>query len=1092
MSTAGQVDLPIEVFSGYVPEIAPSDLPEGASPACQDVQFPLGSWLTRPGLGSGVFAALAGNPTINYQKTYVDQSRNMRFLFLDSSGSMNQEFPQNTVTTGINGIPIPAGSYGKSATAYGTEYLAVSDGQFGVSDPAQWNGTFYDRLSQVGPGAPPSVVDSGVAGNIPAGLHQLTVFFITRSGYYTKPAPPVSWTAAGSFKAAVTNIPIGPPNVVARVLMFTTAAGAVFFFTTNASNTLANGNMVINDNTTTTLTVDFSDTILAAGSSGQYLFSLLELEECAGVVSYATRLFTWGGRNLVPNFINLPFDGGFGGASTSTNQGPNAPSVFADRADLGGLSAWVNIGNVVALDGVVATNAIPASSLADALQVTGFGFTVPDGATITGIVAKAYVKGVGVVTDYEVFLVKAGVLVGSNHANHLAWGAAIAPQTYGTSLDLWASTWTPADIRDPNFGFLLAPAAGFGAPATASIDFMSLQVFYTTPSGGGPLGWTQTANYAGGSSSLSINIPAAFGDAFAITGDGVTAIRGQITQSAAIDFRGNPVLKPNVSYTVRARVKLANGLAAGTFRINLQSTSAAFTTSGLALTPSQLTASYQVFTASLTSALGVIPADLLLQVYADGTPTNNGNFIVDSIQIFQTNQPYLNTTMRASLAGQPESFMSDTGVLQPFFQDGGTIRTSFVLREALYILKDNAWYRTQDDGANEPSAWKIEQVSGAVGACGINAADVGEDWAIVINRAGPYLFWGGEPVKIGQEIFSDTSESGKVTWSSINWQAGFNSWIVLDKSRKRALIGVPVNGATTPNIIFYLDYVGTDSVEQVADHWSVRYSSYTGKILAIGNAPKWAPWNIVSNSAALIERADGTAHTFIGNGAAAPLIAGLPANTGKIYDLLDANKNDDGQGIPWSYSTYFAPGHIEEQALQIKAHRKLFGYLCAFVKGSGLMSISLQPMGNITPDTLQGYHLVDPSDSRAITAISRVNGVTTVTCAGGHGLTAGVDNQVVIVNSADASFNGTVPIQQVLNATQFTFSQYLLPDLLLGAGGTATRLSRELEYTTNTHGERASYTFANSGNLPNCWAQMEKLIPSITPDPWAPVRGGTY
>ncbi len=155
------------------------------------------------------------------------------------------------------------------------------------------------------------------------------------------------------------------------------------------------------------------------------------------------------------------------------------------------------------------------------------------------------------------------------------------------------------------------------------------------------------------------------------------------------------------------------------------------------------------------------------------------------------------------------------------------------------------------------------------------------------------------------------------------------------------------------------------------------------------------------------------------------------------------------------------------------------------------MSISLQPMGNITPVVNQPLQLVDPNVSNAITAISRVNGVTTVTCAGGHGLTNGIDVQAIIQNAADPSFNGTVPIQQILNAQQFTFSQYLLPDLILGAGGTVNRLSREFEFTTNALAERMSYTFSNQGNAPGSFCQMEKLIFSIIPDPFSPVRGGS-
>jgi len=148
-------------------------------------------------------------------------------------------------------------------------------------------------------------------------------------------------------------------------------------------------------------------------------------------------------------------------------------------------------------------------------------------------------------------------------------------------------------------------------------------------------------------------------------------------------------------------------------------------------------------------------------------------------------------------------------------------------------------------------------------------------------------------------------------------------------------------------------------------------------------------------------------------------------------------------------------------------------------------------MGNITPSTLQNLQLVDPSVSSAITAISRVNSVVTVTCAAAHGLTNGIDTQANVLNAADSSFNGTVPILGILNATQFTYYQ-ALPDLILGAGGTVSRLWREFEYTTNTLGERVAYTFANAGNAAGCWAQVEKMIFSLAPDPWAPVRGSVY
>ena len=104
-----------------------------------------------------------------------------------------------------------------------------------------------------------------------------------------RPRRRVSWTAAGSKQVTVTNIPIGPANVVQRLLAFTAEGGASFYHVPDS--------MVIDDNTTTSLTVDFSDTILLAGVSMDYLFAQIELPDQLGVIDYAERLFWWGERS---------------------------------------------------------------------------------------------------------------------------------------------------------------------------------------------------------------------------------------------------------------------------------------------------------------------------------------------------------------------------------------------------------------------------------------------------------------------------------------------------------------------------------------------------------------------------------------------------------------------------------------------------------------------------------------------------------------------------------------------------------------------------------------------------------------------------
>jgi hypothetical protein len=608
MSIIGSTDAPLEIFGGLVTNISPADLPHGVSPACQDVAFGNGGVLTRPGL-QPLFGPLAGNPTVNYVKTYITPNETLRTLALDANGNLYKESTPGSLSQIASGLT--PSSYGNSCTLFGREYLAVSDGMTGNDLPRQYDDTNLDRVGQSGPGGAPTVVDENVisniaaspngatqpaavsiaaspagatesgylvtitttsahglaagqsvtisgvsvanyngtfavvsvpsstqftfvsgtnglassgggtvasstvtiqttsphnlaagqlvtiagvgvsgyngtfsvasvidsthftyntysgglaasgggtamaAGNVAPGAHQVCVIFQTRQGYLTKPGPAATWTASGGKRAVVTNIPTGPSNIVARILCFTGAAGASFYYV-GGGGSLFTGNMIINDNSTTSLVVDFSDAILLAGTSVDNLFRLVELGDCAGVIDYSERLFWWGERNKMDNWVNLGFDGGF--------TGPALP--------------------------------------------------------------------------------------------HYPLG------------------WTP----DPTF-----------AP-----------------------GGTDEENFV------------VWGAAYSIVGNGSTATRGLITQTAVQDSLGAPLIQLNTDYTVRARCARNSTLTQGTLHVHLYSASAGINTPGLQLTAAQLATTYAEFSAELTAPLSTIPNDLVLRIYADGTPTQNG------------------------------------------------------------------------------------------------------------------------------------------------------------------------------------------------------------------------------------------------------------------------------------------------------------------------------------------------------------------------------------------------------------------------------------------------------------------------------------
>ncbi|HXZ20224.1 MAG TPA: hypothetical protein VEG63_09760, partial [Candidatus Acidoferrales bacterium] len=433
---------------------------------------------------------------------------------------------------------------------------------------------------------------------------------------------------------------------------------------------------------------------------------------------------------------------------------------------------------------------------------------------------------------------------------------------------------------------------------------------------GRPLGWQLDPTYGAGAQRETVDV--AWGNSYRIVADGATATRGLITQTAVQDYLGVARISANTDYSVRVRVQRSPNLAQGTLNIQLYSVSAGISTAGLAVSAATATTTWAEYIAELTPPLASIPSDLVLRVFASGTPGPSGeSFIVDNIEIFETNNPVNGSVVRASRVESPESYDGISGFLSVEEEDGQYVRSAFVLRGNLYFVKDRSLHTTADDGVDEPSGWVITEVSNRIGTPSIQGADVGDDFAVIAGRDGLYLFNGGEPEKLSTEI--------QPTWDTINWAAGDKLWVRVDQQAKRVLAGVPLGTATQPNAVLVLDY--RDGFKPPLG------TSLTGRVIAIPQARRWTLWNISANSCGLIERSDGTAKIFFGNN----------AGNGKIYQLTPGAYSDDGTTIASSYSTAFLTG--TELGNVPPVGRQLFGYLQLNVNGAGNLNITAQPVG---------------------------------------------------------------------------------------------------------------------------------------------------
>jgi len=207
----------------------------------------------------------------------------------------------------------------------------------------------FDPAIIVGTRTGGTIVTSGVIG---AGIRRGVVMFQTRSAGITQPSPYFEFTVTGSVSTLnASQIPIGPPDTIRRIIAFTGANGGNYFYidqpvtVTNNGQKVTYTSTVIPDNTTTSANFSFPDAVLLAGIpidvQGNNLFAQRELGSSIGFLSYSSRLFAWGEQNKVQNFLNLSFDGGY----NPPNLLPLGWTVDATNGDGGTLTVSPQFGN---------------------------------------------------------------------------------------------------------------------------------------------------------------------------------------------------------------------------------------------------------------------------------------------------------------------------------------------------------------------------------------------------------------------------------------------------------------------------------------------------------------------------------------------------------------------------------------------------------------------------------------------------------------------------------------------------------------------------------------------------------------------------
>ncbi|TNC96195.1 MAG: hypothetical protein FD121_1205 [Gallionellaceae bacterium] len=164
-----------------------------------------------------------------------------------------------------------------------------------------------------------------------------------------------------------------------------------------------------------------------------------------------------------------------------------SPSSCVNVAGIGTLP-WATTANAISSNNAFSTISLNDGQVSNYLRCTGYGFAIPAGATITGIVVNVERKASSTnsIRDAAMRLVKevagAPVIQTPDRSTLTNYTTADVVEAHGGAADLWGGAWTPADINSTNFGAAVAsqkPGTAGGA-RTVSVDHMSVTVRYTT------------------------------------------------------------------------------------------------------------------------------------------------------------------------------------------------------------------------------------------------------------------------------------------------------------------------------------------------------------------------------------------------------------------------------------------------------------------------------------------------------------------------------------------------------------------------------------------------------------------------------------
>jgi hypothetical protein len=177
------------------------------------------------------------------------------------------------------------------------------------------------------------------------------------------------------------------------------------------------------------------------------------------------------------------------------SQGPNSAGTGADDSSVG-TKTWTDTTLIYTANALDTSEANVARvqhntsgyTYSYFLKATNFGFTIPSGATINGVVVeiRKRIWNQSNVYDETVKLVVGGVVSGTNKSVGANVQNMLSYSSYGGSSDAWGATLTDSVINASNFGVVFQTKGNnYGKGySQCNVDHIRITVYYTAGGGG--------------------------------------------------------------------------------------------------------------------------------------------------------------------------------------------------------------------------------------------------------------------------------------------------------------------------------------------------------------------------------------------------------------------------------------------------------------------------------------------------------------------------------------------------------------------------------------------------------------------------------